>query len=220
MNKNQMKIVDCFTELIVYTLEFKKDAQNEIFTIEKLVSDYTSLIEKLEDDFDIANVTYQEALFPVVAWIDEVILSSNKSDKKLWRKELLQKRFFNTSNAGYEFFERLEKLDSQAFELRLLYIYSLFLGFKGRYYSSEDAEKLKKIFETNKNMLSRDFLEHFPKKVFRNAYAQNELPSKKSFGASYKNFWIFVFVSLVIGATFYLVSQNYLNSLLEQYSIF
>ena len=220
MNKNQIKIIDCFTQLIVYTLEFKENSQSEIYTIEKLTKDYETLIVKAKEEFDLDNVEMMDAFFPVIAWIDEVVLSSKNKDKRLWRKQLLQKKFFNTSNAGYEFFERLDGLSDSAYDLRLLYLYCMFLGFKGRYYKTEDTKILETIFQKQKSLVHDDFLSAFPKLAFKKAYAQNQLPGKKRFKTSYKGVWIIIGVSLGIGLVLFLASQTYLNGLLDSYNIF
>ncbi len=220
MNKSQIKIIDCFTQLIVYTLEFKENSQSEIYTVDKLAQDYELLIKKAQEAFNFDGVGFENALFPIVAWIDEMVLSSQNKDKKLWRKQLLQKKFFNTSNAGHEFFEKLEVLPSDAFEVRLLYLYCMFLGFKGRYYKVENAKELADVFELQKDMIHDDFLESFPKLAFRDAYAQTQLPIKKKFKTSYKGLWVIIAISLTVGLVLFLASQAYLNGLLDKYNIF
>ena len=220
MNKKQIKIIDCFTQLIVYSLEFKENSQNEIYTIEKLVNDFNILIDKARDDFDLKDVEFYDALFPVVAWIDEIVLGSKNKDKKLWRKQLLQKRFFNTSNAGYEFFEKLGVLDDSKYDLRLLYLYCMFLGFKGRYYRDEDIKEIEKIFEKQKALVHDDFLSDFPKFAFKKAYAQNQLPGRKKFKISYSGLWILIGLSIGVGVVLFMISQSYLNTLTESFNVF
>jgi len=220
MNKSQIKIIDCFTPLIVYTLEFRENSEDDLYTIEKLTDDYTVLIAKAREEFSSDSVVFTDALFPVVAWIDEVILSSRNDNKRLWQKQLLQKKFFNISDAGDAFFERLEKLPDGSNDVRLLYLYCLMLGFKGKYYRAEDQQMLDDIFETQKAYMDDDFLKAFPKLAFKYAYTQNPPPPKKKFKTSYRGFWIIVVLTLSIGLALFLASQSYLNSLLEQLNIF
>jgi type VI secretion system protein ImpK len=222
MNKKQIQIIDCFTQLMVYTLEFKENSQQETYTTDKLVKDYETLINQARETFDEYNMQtdFQEALFSIVSWIDEVVLSSEFKDKKSWRKHLLQKKFFNTSNAGYEFFDKLNALPSEAFDLRLLYLYCLFLGFKGKYYKEEDKESLEDVFKTQKALVHDSFPENFPKLAFKDAYALNPLPQKKKFRASYKGLWIVISVSLLSALVLFLSLQAHLNGLLNKYNIF
>jgi len=220
MNTKQIKIIDCFTELIVYTLEFKENAQSEVYTIEKLKNDYETLIEKAEKSCGLDEIKFHDALFPIVALIDEVILNSQNRDKKLWRRELLQKKFFNTSNAGYEFFDKLENLPHDAYDMRLLYLYCIFLDFKGKYYKTEDEKNLKTLFSEQKRFLRDNFPNNFPKFAFKKAYSQNIMSDKKAFKASYKGVWIVIGISLAVGLVLFLASQSYLNTQLTKYNLF
>jgi len=220
MNKNQIKIVDCFTELIVYTLEFKENSQNDIYTIEKLSGDYKTLIIKAKDRFKLRGMEFMDAFFPVAVWIDEVILNSQNKDKRLWRKELLQKKFFNTSNGGFEFFENLNSLDKDASELRLLYLYCLFLGFRGRYYKTEDKKNLEHIFKIQKSFIHDELLSTFPKFAFGEAYAKTRFGGRKKFKTSYEGLWITIALSIGVALVLFFASQTYLNSLLDRYNIF
>ncbi len=222
MKNNQTTMIDCFTQLMVYTLEFNENSQKEIYTTDKLISDYETLITQAQNTFDEQKVEidFNEALFPILAWIDELILSSQYKQKREWRKNLLQKKFFNTSNAGYEFYEKLSSLEKNAFDLRLLYLYCLFLGFKGKYYRSEDKESLDAIFKREKSLADDNFSDHFPKLAFKDAYAQNPSLKKKKFQASYKGVWVLISVSLLIGLVLFLTFQAHLNGLLDKYNIF
>jgi len=220
MKKSQIKIIDCFTPLIVYTLEFQENAQDDLYTVEKLTDDYTVLIAKAREEFTLDGVAFSDALFPIVAWIDEVILNSRNEQKKLWQKQLLQKKFFNISDAGDAFFDILKKLPDDSNEVRLLYLYCLMLGFRGKYYRVEDQQALDGIFEIQKACMHDDFLKAFPKIAFKYAYTQNPTPSKKKFKTSYRGFWIIVVLTLSIGLVLFLASQSYLNDLLGQLNIF
>ena len=217
MKKNQIEIVDCFIQLMVYTLEFKDNSQEDIYTADKLMTDYEKLIEKARVDFEqkAVQIDFNDALFPLVAWIDEVILSSEYQEKKVWQKNLLQKKIFTTSNAGYEFYERLDSLESNAFVLRLIFLYCLFLGFRGRYYRDEDKKVLNNIFEEEKLLVGSSFSDNFPKTAFVDAYAQNPLPQKKIFKTSYRGVLILISLSLIVGLVIFLAFESHLNSLLS-----
>lgn len=222
MKKSYTEILNSFSQLMVYTIEFKQNATSELYTIDKLTDDYEKLIDKAKADFEQkrTEVDFEDALFPFATWIDEVILSSDFKDKKQWRKNLLQKKFFNTSNAGYEFYDELSRIDKNAYDLRMLYLYCLFLGFKGRYYKDEDIDTLSSIFEREKKLTGDSFSKEFPQLAFRDAYAQQAPQKKKNFKPSYKRVWIVVGVSLVLGLVLYLAQQAHLNGLLEKYNIF
>ena len=219
MNNKQIQIIDCFTPLIVYTLEFTENSKDPLYTIDKLADDYATLIHDAQVDFTLSTV-FDEALFPIVAWIDETILNSEHENRKAWQKSLLQKKFFNTSNAGEVFYSNFKHLSKDAFELRILYLYALFLGFKGKYYRNDDAQKLEALFTSQKSLLQDTFTEDFPKYAFNKAYAQHQLPAKRHFKTSYSGLWVLIVFSLVIGLVLFLASQAYLNTLLDKYNIF
>jgi len=220
MNHRQREIIDNVTPLFVYTLEFTENAQDERFTVERLETDYERLIQEAKSTAVLGEEHFETALFPVVAWIDEMILSSHSPISKVWRRALLQKRHFDTSNAGAEFYERLETLDENETELRFLYIYCISLGFKGMYYRPEDTERLREIYETQKAYLKESIPQEFPDYAFKKAYAQGRLPLKGDFKTSYYGVGVIIFLSLSAALITLLAAQLYLNTLLERYDIF
>ena len=79
--------------------------------------------------------TFEAGLFPVVAWIDESLMSANWSGSIEWSRMLLQKALFRTGNGGVEFFRRLSALGSGPEEREILAVYYMILqlGFQGQY---------------------------------------------------------------------------------------
>ncbi len=91
----------------------------------------------LRHDVDLA--LFQDALFPVVAWIDERLARlPTWRQSHDWRGFMLQRKLFSTSHAGVLFFDRLQALEPDAQGLRKVYLMCLGLGFVGRY-SQEPA---------------------------------------------------------------------------------
>jgi type IV/VI secretion system ImpK/VasF family protein len=90
---------------------------------------------------------YQDAAFAVVAWADETILKHGTwKHHNEWNALPLQLEYFQTRNAGEEFFERLERLRMEQKEVREVYYVCLGLGFTGRYFLGlEDELKLNQI---------------------------------------------------------------------------
>jgi len=75
----------------------------------------------------------REAMFAVVAWIDETAMSYPWAGAAQWRLALLQSRYFSTSRAGLEFFQRLDALPEAAQGAREVFGLVLLAGFQGRY---------------------------------------------------------------------------------------
>lgn len=99
--------------------------------------------------------TVNAALFPVIAYVDEMILTSQWNEKATWQKDSLQRHYFNTTNAGQEFFERLNQLNRQGEDrsIREVYLLCLGLGFKGQYFMPSDRPKLEEIRVFNLDLL-------------------------------------------------------------------
>ena len=77
---------------------------------------------------------FEAGLFPVVAWIDESLMSANWAGAVEWSRGLLQKSLFRTGNGGVEFFRRLSALGPEPADREVLGVYYmiLHLGFQGQ----------------------------------------------------------------------------------------
>ncbi|RAP35456.1 hypothetical protein B1207_12185 [Legionella quinlivanii] len=82
------------------------------------------------------------ALFAVVAWIDELVQNSMWEGKKEWQHRFLQTEFFNTTDAGKEFFIYLSKIPPKQVDLFRIFYRCLTLGFRGEYHSPLDKPDL------------------------------------------------------------------------------
>jgi len=146
-------------EIIVYTSYFLKTAGDKQPQFEKVKDDYSRLFKKAESCLNEGKFSAQEwdmARFAICAWIDESILCSDWEGKSSWKHEQLQRVFYRTTNAGEDFFNRLNELDPEDKAVREVYAYCLALGFKGRYFRKEDEVELENIKESNfKYLLDR-----------------------------------------------------------------
>ena len=155
-----MRLVDFFIDVIVFirklepqltdTIEYDR-LKNEL---EVRLIDSCSLAEKKGYEKDVVN----SAQFPVVAFIDELILCSNWPHKSRWQQESLQRKFYDTTNIGSEFYSKLNELSKYGPDewVREVYILCLGLGFKGRYFSNDDRRALEEIKEFNIGLLLPD----------------------------------------------------------------
>ncbi|HEX4166338.1 MAG TPA: DotU family type IV/VI secretion system protein [Bryobacteraceae bacterium] len=83
--------------------------------------------------------------FAFVAFLDEVILSSDDPCRDDWAKKPLQEDLFGVSTAGEQFFTRLDTLlnypdSAQLIDVLEVYALCLLLGFQGRYIIGGRAE--------------------------------------------------------------------------------
>jgi type VI secretion system protein ImpK len=93
----------------------------------------------------IAEVDTLNGMFAVVAWADEIFLAAPWAGAEEWKRQLLQKRYFNVSSAGVEFFTRLEALGAQQLPVREVYFFCLSMGFAGRYGHDRNPKTLEDI---------------------------------------------------------------------------
>jgi type VI secretion system protein ImpK len=83
----------------------------------------------------------RNALFAVAAWVDETLSTCDWPQAASWQRHLLQRQFFNVTNAGVAFFDRLAKLGDVQADVRAdvhadvqeVYVLCLSMGFTGRF---------------------------------------------------------------------------------------
>lgn len=95
----------------------------------------------------------EQALFALAAWADEILIAANWPGAAQWQRSLLQRRYFNISNAGIAFFERLETLGPQQLPVREVYYLCLGMGFAGRYGYDRNQKALTDIKRANLALL-------------------------------------------------------------------
>jgi len=152
-----MHLTDCFMELVAYVAYFQKTVNTKQPAFEQVKADIIRLLTQSEnclrkglypqDDFD-------QARFAVCAWVDEVMLSSAWTHKGLWQREMLQRIYYNTAEAGEEFFERLNNVGLHQRDVREVYYLCLALGFMGRYGRKGDEFLLEQLKASNLKLLA------------------------------------------------------------------
>ncbi|WP_262504756.1 DotU family type IV/VI secretion system protein [Serratia liquefaciens] len=86
----------------------------------------------------------EDADFAVVIWLDEQVLCSDPDWVKQWRTVLLQHHYFDLSTGGGEFFSRLDSIDKDKYQIRMVYLFCLLMGFHGQY-AQQDIELQRRI---------------------------------------------------------------------------
>ena len=152
-----MQLIDCFIETIAYVSLFLETVQAQQPDFEQVNGDLSELIAAADtcrqegrlpaEDFDLAR-------FAVFAWIDEAILNSAWQEKTRWQGEQLQRRYYQTAEAGEEFFEKLNNLGAHQQQVREVYYLCLALGFTGRYCNPGDEFLLEQLKSSNLKLLT------------------------------------------------------------------
>jgi len=141
-----MRLSDFFIPLMAYVRSFETSTAN---TPEEISGCIDRLIERASAQALNAGIDVQlfhQALFPIAAWTDESI-SRRKiwASPMAWQPFLLQRRYFKTSVAGQEFFERLHALTPDEAPVREIYLLCLCMGFVGRYGAAADSAELSQL---------------------------------------------------------------------------
>lgn len=143
-----MHLSDSFMNTFAYVSYFLRSAEAKQPAFELIRRDVRRLLEESDTATgrgELSREDYEQARFAVCAWIDEAILKSSWKDKSLWLKDQLQRFYYNTTDAGEEFFERLTALGLHQREVREVYYLCLALGFSGRYCHPGDEYQLEQI---------------------------------------------------------------------------
>ena len=147
-----MRLRDCFAELIAYVAYFIRSKNANSLSFIQVQTDVQRLLAETESTMRSGGITpeeYNEARFAVCAWVDEALLSSTWPGKTEWQKDSLQRKYFQTADAGQEFFERLNQLGQHQRDAREIYYLCLAMGFKGRYHQEGDAPLLEQLKTSN-----------------------------------------------------------------------
>jgi len=151
-----MHLTDCFMELMAYVVYFQRSSQKRQPPFEQVKADVTRLLSQSEALFrkgEISREEFDTARFAVCAWVDEAILSSPWSHRNLWQREQLQRIMYNTTEAGEEFFDRMNALGFHQREAREVYYLCLALGFMGRHCHAGDDFLLAQLKSSNLQVL-------------------------------------------------------------------
>jgi len=158
--KTKISSVDCMTELFAYTYYLSEQLNTTKMEYEKVADNYNHLIQKAKEcgkNAGISKQKFDKALFPVFAWIDETLLDTSWDHKQEWINNSLQKKYYNTTSAGEEFFTKLEKLKEDEKDILEVFNYCLVSGFKGSLYESYNEQKLNGIkLNTYKKLTGQD----------------------------------------------------------------
>jgi type VI protein secretion system component VasF len=101
--------------LISQTLHYARSAEGMSMPLPEIRRQLIALAGKEGDEpqADAAqgrSVDWETCRFAVCAWADEIMLTSLRTDAAAWTAQSLQHFFFQTSEAGVLFFQRLEAL--------------------------------------------------------------------------------------------------------------
>lgn len=137
---------------------------------------------------------YDHARFAVCAWVDEVIMNMDWVHSNKWRTALRQSKYYGTTNAGVEFFERLNSIGQKRSSVREIFFVCLGLGFYGRYSVEKNRGQLREIIRNNYILLKKNTSasnNSINNKIFTSAYVSentlNDIKTTDSLAVQVKN---------------------------------
>ena len=123
--------------------------------LRKLISYYLDLFKKNCNAAGIPEEAANEAIYAIVALIDETVLSVPGACRDYWFGRPLQLDLFGDNIAGEEFFNRLQKMMAQAEKKKdalEIYYLCLSLGYEGKYKIMNPEERTALIDETGRKL--------------------------------------------------------------------
>ena len=143
---DRLSLLDILIHPLIFTLSFTEQPTGTANEFSKKINNMIAEARSAVINTGVSMDTFNDALFPVLAWIDErVSLTHQWEGSDAWQDFLLQRMYFRTTLAGVEFFERLEDLDERDVQVREVFLMCLCLGFMGKYNTQPDASDLAEI---------------------------------------------------------------------------
>ena len=150
-----MHISEMFVDIIAYVVYFLKTSSKRQSPYDQVRAQILQLLaESQRRSVDFLPEEYEQARFAICAWIDEAVMNSGWNERSAWQREPLQLKFYQTTNAGELFFERLNILAVHQNDVREVYYLCLAMGFKGRYGNVEDGFLLDQLKSSNLKVLT------------------------------------------------------------------
>ena len=147
-----MRLIDCFIGVVAaaaFVIRSEDDAPIEFETFRRDVDTILAQGEKDALGAGFSADDIDQARFAVCAHADEMIQLSGWSGRESWAAASLQRTYYQTTNAGVEFFKRLESLSEDNVSVREVYATCLASGFKGQYFQDRHAQTLMDIRRSN-----------------------------------------------------------------------
>ncbi|MGH8372882.1 MAG: DotU family type IV/VI secretion system protein [Gammaproteobacteria bacterium] len=157
-----MRLIDCYVEFLIgMQRRFAAGADLQGIAYDALRTEVVSKLKTCErqaQQLELPAPTLEAARFAVAAYLDELILVSQWTDKPRWQQLTLQRELFHTTNAGAEFYARLSALgeDDDARAAREVFYLCLALGFRGKYFGDARFSEFTEVKRANLRLLLPD----------------------------------------------------------------
>jgi type VI secretion system protein ImpK len=145
-----VSLSDLCSDLLAFAIQLKKSADpGDAETLRQKIDEQFRALEVRARQADIPQEDLQQAKYAIVAFIDEIVLSSSWPLKDAWGDKPLQLLYFNEFAAGEEFYNRIDQYrGARKTAVLEVYYLSLALGFRGKYVDLQGMEKKKVLMDT------------------------------------------------------------------------
>ena len=149
---HQDTLINFYTDALAYTVESLKEEGTSAEGFRDKIKEFLEAAKErnavYEGEIDEhRQLIYSEnaislAGFAVIAFVDELVVSSDWEGRKEWVKNPMQREIYRSMTAGSQFFENIEAIgdifSTESRDLYEVYYYCLALGFQGVYYDNPD----------------------------------------------------------------------------------
>ena len=152
-----MRLTDCFMDVVAYVAYFLQTVTTRQPSFDQVRSNIQQLMAATEDKMRQGGVSqsdYDLARFAICAWVDEAILSSGWQEKAKWQASQLQRFYYQTTDAGEIFFDKLNSIGPHQRDVREVYYLCLAMGLKGRFCHQGDEYLLEQVITSNLKVLT------------------------------------------------------------------
>jgi type VI secretion system protein ImpK len=211
-------LLDCYMEMIAYAGYIIGQETQAAPGYEEVVKVYEDLLKRSRHTARFAGFSeddWLQGLFTVCAYIDETLLCSVWPERAKWEQDQLQRKHFNTTAAGWEFYERLNNLKDADLGIRGVYEFVLTLGFKGRYFRTSDIGRMEDIQYTQLKGVAGNTDLCYPKTLFPEAY-ETETAAKNRKIKKWKNFSLLLPVAVLLPLLVFVMLYFLFDRLLDQ----
>jgi type VI secretion system protein ImpK len=218
-----MRLTDCFIDLIAYVAYFRRRVEANQPPFEQIQADVLRLLSASQTLITQGNFSpedYDLARFAIVAWVDDTIMNSPWHYRDHWKREPLQRDFYQTTDAGEIFFKRLNQVGLHQRDVREVYYLCLAMGFKGQYCHEGDEFLLDQLKTSNLKLLTGSSL-GIPRletgDLFPEAYAaETEMSSTPGSGRRLSPLtWLGLGLPIVLFVGLFLIYNFILNHLVD-----
>jgi len=211
-----MHLTDCYGDVFAYVMALVESPSPGI-GYDKVRGDILTLLQTAETQAAAAGydpTDVNDAKFAVCAWVDETVLRSSWEGATRWRSAQLQQLYFQTHNAGMEFYGKLDALLSRKAPPRETFALCLGLGYQGKYFIEDRGRELADLRRgVIRSVLGEDPPQRgdFEHPLFPEAYQPST--AGKRFNPWAFDWWFFCIPILIaiIAAEAYLFLRNDLN---------